>query len=1026
MNESYRCPKCGQPVPPNAPEGLCPRCLGALNLDSETGFTAPGATAVPPPPSAAELAPHFPQLEILEVLGRGGMGVVYKVRQKELDRIAALKILPPGIGGDPAFAERFAREAKALARLNHPGIVTIYDSGRTDGLFYFLMEFVDGVSLGRLMHGGRVSPREALAIVPQICDALQYAHDQGIIHRDIKPENILLDRQGRVKVADFGIAKLVAGTQQPLTSSLSPSDGEKVAGRPGEGRTAALTDAGKVMGTPAYMAPEQAEHPADVDHRVDIYALGVVFYQMLTGELPGKRIEPPSRKVQIDVHLDEIVLRALEREPERRYQTAGELKTVVETVAAEPRERAGEPGVGQAQAGPPVTKPGAGSFAAGTGAGTIPQGATVPLATRWSRAALAGAGCVGFFLFVIVLWLLDWPPSRDPSFGRTLPQILFRKAVLPAGFAALLAGTILGWIAMARIRRSAGGLRGMRWAAFDGLFLPLLTVNCVILYVWAFAVKALAASRGLGGSMFRNLWDFAAFVLLLGLAAGWVNYLIIRPVWRAIAGSAGGDAPSSGTRTRRNLRLLAATLGLAVTFLVPAYMMLNENSRKARYGWGVETGTELHYQVFEADAGLVDRLVPFDVREPGNAVFSTGAYTLAQPYTAVAQMAEINGTVLTALLQHATTNSGLLVNAIKKGEDIYQWSPDAWSYTNAQASGKGEGFCGMGSDMHSIRFRIRYQVSHLASGSARYPVTAEISYEGRTPPQDKARAFFIPFGREQQAKYLVIVFGAKADSRSTASEPPPTGAVDLKLKWPPVGERIVWDVDLKRNGEYLISGQPDPLKEDLTLGKKYGFTVLKATLGGGHEVELEFLSFRGRIALGGKSVLDYDSSKESSAHMPNPLADMFGKVVGSKILYFLNASNEVERRAIDFTPLQAQRFDTFLAELEIQGYTPSKEPGIRSTQRYWAPSLAGVWARSPYLHNGSVRTMQELFSPAAARSRSFRRGSRVYDTAKVGYTDEGVYVLDTTAVGSSNAGHEYGADLSNVEKVELIEYLKTL
>jgi hypothetical protein len=419
-------------------------------------------------------------------------------------------------------------------------------------------------------------------------------------------------------------------------------------------------------------------------------------------------------------------------------------------------------------------------------------------------------------------------------------------------------------------------------------------------------------------------------------------------------------------------------------------------------------------------------LVPFDVREPGNAVFSTGAYTLAQPYTAVAQMAEINGTVLTALLQHATTNSGLLVNAIKKGEDIYQWSPDAWSYTNAQASGKGEGFCGMGSDMHSIRFRIRYQVSHLASGSARYPVTAEISYEGRTPPQDKARAFFIPFGREQQAKYLVIVFGAKADSRSTASEPPPTGAVDLKLKWPPVGERIVWDVDLKRNGEYLISGQPDPLKEDLTLGKKYGFTVLKATPGGGHEVELEFLRFRDRIALGGKSVLDYDSSKESSAHMPNPLADMFGKVVGSKILYFLNASNEVERRAIDFTPLQAQRFDTFLAELEIPGYTPPKEPGIRSTQRYWAPSLAGVWARSPYLHNGSVRTMQELLSPAAARARSFRRGSRVYDTAKVGYTDEGVYVLDTTAVGSSNAGHEYGADLSNVEKVELIEYLKTL
>ena len=135
MNENYRCPKCGQPVPQDAPEGLCPRCLGALNLDSETGVTGAEAATATPPPSASELSPLFPQLEILEVIGKGGMGVVNKVRQKELDRIAALKILPPGIGGDPAFAERFAREAKALARLNHPGIVTIYDSGRRDGLY---------------------------------------------------------------------------------------------------------------------------------------------------------------------------------------------------------------------------------------------------------------------------------------------------------------------------------------------------------------------------------------------------------------------------------------------------------------------------------------------------------------------------------------------------------------------------------------------------------------------------------------------------------------------------------------------------------------------------------------------------------------------------------------------------------------------------------------------------------------------------------------------------------------------------
>jgi len=332
MANEKLCPQCGGQLPADAPQGLCPQCLMKLGLPTgadsstagaasnvQTGDTPPAGFVAPEP---AELAKHFPQLDILEILGQGGMGAVYKTRQRQLDRVVALKILPPAIGKGPAFAERFTREAKALAKLNHPGIVTLYEFGQADGLFFFLMEFVDGVNLRHLLEAGRLSPREALAIVPQICDALQYAHDQGIVHRDIKPENILLDRQGRVKVADFGLAKLVGTEGEPSAAGVG------VAG------SAVLTEAGKVMGTPQYMAPEQRQHPTEVDHRADVYSLGVVFYQMLTAELPGKPIKPPSRKVQVDVRLDEVVLRALEKEPERRYQQVSEVKTMVESISS--------------------------------------------------------------------------------------------------------------------------------------------------------------------------------------------------------------------------------------------------------------------------------------------------------------------------------------------------------------------------------------------------------------------------------------------------------------------------------------------------------------------------------------------------------------------------------------------------------------------------------------------------------------------------------------------------------------------
>jgi len=320
MDVNRKCKDCGAPVGEEAPEGLCPRCLLKMAMGTRPPGTAPGEGPVPPPgspgalPDPARLSEYFPQLEILELLGQGGMGAVYKARQPGLDRLVALKILWRQGVSDPGFAERFTREARALARLNHPNIVAVHEFGQTHGLHYLILEFVDGTDLRRIEHSARLTPRQALEIIPQICAALQFAHDEGVVHRDIKPENVLLDKKGRVKITDFGLAKILG---------LEP-----------QGRR--LTGVRDVMGTPHYMAPEQVEHPQEVDHRADIYSLGVVFYEMLTGELPLGRFAPPSRKVPLDARLDEVVLHTLEKEPERRYQQASQVKTDVEAIARAP------------------------------------------------------------------------------------------------------------------------------------------------------------------------------------------------------------------------------------------------------------------------------------------------------------------------------------------------------------------------------------------------------------------------------------------------------------------------------------------------------------------------------------------------------------------------------------------------------------------------------------------------------------------------------------------------------------------
>jgi serine/threonine protein kinase len=247
------------------------------------------------------------------------MGFVYRARQRELDREVALKILRPPGDDEAAFADRFLREARALAKLSHPNIVDVYDFGRAGEHAWLLMELVDGASLRHLIATRSLSPRESLKVVEQICGALQFAHERGIVHRDIKPENVLVDREGRVKIADFGLAKLVAPDEAAAGTRLTRSY--------------------QAMGTPHYMAPEQIERPLDVDHRADIYSLGVVFYELLTGELPMGRFAPPSQKVEVDVRLDDVVLKALEKEPALRYQRASDVQTDLDGIAQEQARR---------------------------------------------------------------------------------------------------------------------------------------------------------------------------------------------------------------------------------------------------------------------------------------------------------------------------------------------------------------------------------------------------------------------------------------------------------------------------------------------------------------------------------------------------------------------------------------------------------------------------------------------------------------------------------------------------------------
>ena len=289
-------------------------------------LASPGSAAAGPAPDvAASLAARY---EVLDSLGEGGMGLVYRVRDRETAEILALKLLRPEIARDPSMMERFKDEIRLARRITHKNICRIYDFNRVDDLAYITMELVDGESLrAYLKRAGKLSPERVIDLARQIAAGLGEAHAQGVVHRDLKPENVILARDGLVKLMDFGIARALGGN---------------------------ATTAQIVIGTPGYMAPEQSQGKA-VDQRTDLYALGLILYECLTGrrafagatpvEVALKQIKerpvPPRQLLSsTPPHLEAIVMRCLEKEPSRRFASAAELQRTLAPPSLLPRQRA--------------------------------------------------------------------------------------------------------------------------------------------------------------------------------------------------------------------------------------------------------------------------------------------------------------------------------------------------------------------------------------------------------------------------------------------------------------------------------------------------------------------------------------------------------------------------------------------------------------------------------------------------------------------------------------------------------------
>lgn len=350
MTKPKKCSKCGTTLPPDAPAGVCPRCLLQAGIDDsaeETGedatlitnpelnvsqpddsATEPYARKSPPVPPVGTSIRYFGDYEILEEVARGGMGVVYKARQVNLNRTVALKMILAGQLAGKDDVQRFYTEAEAAAQLDHPGIVPIFEIGEHQGQHYFSMAYIEGDSLAQKVAGGPLPPREAAEIVQKVCQAIAYAHGRGVVHRDLKPANVLIDPDSQPKVTDFGLAK-----RTEIESNL--------------------TGTGQILGTPSYMPPEQASGRMDeVGPRSDVYSIGGILYCLLTGRPPFQSSSPMDTLLQVlekepiapraldsklPVDLNTICLKSLEKDPKQRYVSAAEMSDDLQ------RYLAGEP-----------------------------------------------------------------------------------------------------------------------------------------------------------------------------------------------------------------------------------------------------------------------------------------------------------------------------------------------------------------------------------------------------------------------------------------------------------------------------------------------------------------------------------------------------------------------------------------------------------------------------------------------------------------------------------------------------------